>query len=680
MSRRPRLLTAAVLAAAVAAPELAWGQQTVFGYQLALSQSASTIVTDDQALLGLQFQDVDQETVTQLQGLQLNTGLNANITYDIFTRSLEHAFLVGAGFNQIIPTLAPEGAVLNGITGLNATATYLARLQRATWGLAFGGGYSIASNGRLRTAADGGAAGQGGGGLPANTLPGSNFGPFVVNGITQALNARTQLQVLRATWDLDIEAAYAFTENGIFTLAPGAVGGQVGGQTALGAFVPLTTHSLSPRVGVRKRFGRSHLLSANANVFVTLPLPADPEELPNPDDPESPFLVFPIQPVGPSILNSADVAYGYEFDEQHRLGLTGGVAFSLRRPIEQRTNVFVDSTGRERSELVFLPSETVGFAADTLIYNAQLTYFVFLRALELGVTLSGGIAQPRLWQFPIGLGNGQVFTSPAVANIEPIFTVSLSRRFEPIDVTLNVGRNVGVGGLGASAIVSENANLVLGYRLPFSRRADARTLDMALGVTAARVRGAGREFLPDAPPAPEGGALLVAALTDNNNVGTVASAGTVLYEEGALRIASTLMYQFVYNDLNPRGEVGLPVLQDSATTHNVMLTVIGTFGRGPLQERSGDLGELDAFSRNPTSGSPLTSARLTNAGMRLDGTAGSAPGRPAEPRRDSRESYRRLLETEAAETRETQRAAERGAQTGVPGVVDSGEELDRPDL
>lgn len=679
MSRRSWLLFAALALSVLTWPEDARAQRSVFGYQLALSQSAGTIVTNDQALLGLQFQNVDQETVTQLQGLQLNTGINANVTYDIFTRSLEHAFLAGAGFNQIIPAFAPEGAVLNGITGLSATATYLGRLQRATWGLAFGGGYTVASNGRLRTGADGGAAGQGGG-LPGNTLPGASFGPFVVNGITHGLNARTQLQVLRNTWDLDLETAYAFSANGIFTLAPGAVGAQAGGATALGAFVPLTTHSFAPRLGARKRFGRSHLLSVNAGAAFNLPLSADPEELPNPDDPQSPFLVFPIQPVGPSILNSADLTYSYEFDEQHRIALTGGAAFNLRRPIEQRTNVFVDSTGRERSELVFLPSETVGFAADTLIYSAQLTYFVFFRKLELGVTLAGGVAQPRLWQFPIGLGNGQIFTSPAVANIEPTFAVTLNRRFEPIDVILNVGRNVGVGGLGASAIVTENANLVLTYRLPFSRRADARTLDMSLGVTAARVRGAGREFLPDAPPPPEGGALLIAALTDNNNVGTVASAGTVLYEDGPFRVAGTLMYQFVYNDLNPRGEVGLPVLQDSATTHNIMLTVLGTFGRGPLQERSGELGELDAFSRNPNSGSPLTSARLANAGMRLDGTSGSAPGRPPETRRDSREEYRRMLEAEAAESEAPRRAAERGAATGVPGVVDSGEELDRPDL
>lgn len=680
MSRRSWTRLAVLLALSLGLPGVAAAQQTVFGYQLALSQSASTIVTDDQALLGLQFQNVDQPTVSQLSGLQLNTGLNANFTYDIFSRALEHAFLVGAGFNQVIPTLTPEGSVQNGITGLTGTASYLARIQRGTWGLALGGGYTIASNGRLRTAADGGAAGQGGGGLPGNTLPGSNFGPFVVNGITHGVNARTQLQILRNTWDMDVEGTYAFAANGIFTLAPGAVGGQAGGQTALGAFVPLTTHSVSPRITHRKRFGRSHVLSTNAAAFFTFPLRADPEELPNPDDPNAPFLVFPIQPVGPSILNSADLAYNYEIDDQQRIGVSGGVSFNLRRPLVQQNNVFVDSTGRERNELVFMPSDTVGFAADTLIYTAQLNYFVFLRALELNVTVSGGIAQPRLWQFPIGLGNGEIFQTPTVANIEPIFGVTLNRRFEPLDVTLTGARNVAVGGLGASAIVSESMNLVLGYRIPFSRRQDARTLDLAVGVAAARVRGAGREFLPEAPPPPDGGALLIAALTDNNNVGTVASAGMILFEDGPLRVASTLAYQFAYNDLNPRNVEGLPVLQDSSTTHNVMLTVLGTYGRGPLQERADDRGELDAFSRNPSTGSPLTSARLTNAGMRLEGTSGSGPGRPPETRRDSREEYRRMLETQAAESEETQRAAERGAATGIPGLTDSGDELDRPDL
>lgn len=656
-------------------------QESVFGYQLALTQSASTVVTDDQALLGLQFQEVDQPTVSQLQGLQLNTGVNANLTLDVLTRSLEHGFLIGAGFNQTVPTLTPEGAVQNAISGLNGTASYLARLQRARWGLAFGGSYTVASNGRLRTAADGGAAGQGGqAGFPANTLPGSDFGPFVVNGITHGVNARTQLQLIRTRWDLDVEANYAFTSNGIFTLAPGGLGGQAAGQTALGTFLPLTTHNISPRVGHRLRIGRDHLVFTNLSAGFVLPARATPQELPNPDDPNTPFLIVPIQPVGPSILNQADTGYLYEIGDNHRIGVGIGATFNLRRPLVQVNNVFIDTAGNERNELVFAPSETVGYAADTFIYSAQATYFILIRALELGVNLSAGIAQPRLWQFPIGQGNGEIFETPAAANIEPIFTLALNRRFEPLDATLSVTRNVAVGGLGASAIVTENANLVLGYQIPFSRRPDAMTLNLAAGLTAARIRGAGREFLPDLPAAGGNAALLLAALTDNNNVGAVASAGVTLLESGPFRVDSTLMYSFAYNDLNPRGVEAVALVQESITTHNVILTLLGSFGRGALQNPDGERGELDAFSRNPSTGSPLTSARLRNAGMNLEGTSGSAPGRAPEERRDSREAYRRMLETEQAEAAQATRSAEAGASTGIPGLVDTGEELDRPEL
>ena len=362
------------------------------------------------------------------------------------------------------------------------------------------------------------------------------------------------------------------------------------------------------------------------------------------------------------------------------MGLGVGATFNLRRPLVQVTNVFVDTAGNQREELVFAPSETVGYAADTLIYTAQATYFILVRALELGVTLSGGIAQPRLWQFPIGQGNGEIFESPTVANIEPIFSLALNRRFEPLDATLSVTRNVAVGGLGASAIVSENANLVLGYQIPFSRRPDALTLNLAAGLTAARIRGAGREFLPEIPAAAGNAALLVAALTDNNNIGAVASAGMAILEQDPFRVNATLAYSFAYNDLNPRGVDNAALVQESITTHNVILTLLGTFGRGAIQNPPGDRAELDAFSRNPSTGSPLTSARLRNSGLSLEGTSGSAPGRPAEPRRDSREAYRRMLETEQSEAAQATRSAEAGASTGIPGLVDTGEELDRPEL
>src|SRR5690606_20342744 len=99
---------------------------------------------------------------------------------------------------------------------------------------------------------------------------------------------------------------------------------------------------------------------------------------------------------------------------------------------------------------------------DTLITTFR-AFYTDVPFWELRVTAGAGAAQAHLFQPPLG-AQADLDTFEVVrSNWEPIFDLTLARRFDPVDVSLTASRAIAVGALGVSALVTENASLVFGY-------------------------------------------------------------------------------------------------------------------------------------------------------------------------------------------------------------------------
>lgn len=640
--------------------------QLVLGYQLGLTQSVGTTLGDNlntatflaQQNRGTAQQDnpgqVDDQqtdfdtaglTVSALQGVQLNTQVTANLTADFVTSTVQHALVVGAAVGQLVPLAVPSAEVeqapgqtvdLNAqlrqaITTVQATATYLARIQQARWSLAMGANYAFGLNGRLSNGASGGVAG---GGL--GTLPAAQAGAFAFNGVTHTAGGQAQLQITRQRWDLATGLVYTYTQNGIYTLAGGALGAQgttTAAATNLGAFIPVNLHALSPTAVGRFRLGRRGLLTADLGATYNRPAQildeVDVDGITN--------TITRAPPLPPeTLINNLRLEYAHQVGAERNIGVTAVTVFSLR--------VGTDAQGE--------PFLGAGLAPDTLIYSARAFYQDRL-PWELRINASVGAAQANLLQAPLGAGGGDPDAFSAVrSSWQPVAQINLQRRFEPIDVTLTAARDVGVGALGASAIVAESGALTLQHVLELGER----RLITNLGVNGNRTQGVGRDqFVLADPNSP------IAAAFNNYGFGATAAMAMPIYTSGLFAIDANLTYNFNWVNTDPDDVTGIPPL----VTHVALLTLRAVLGRGTAQNAASvggrvDADELDAFSANPRDGAPLLTQRLLQQGAPL--ATGDRPGQAAQGRRDSRQAYQQSIRQQAVEREALERA---GAATGT---------------
>ncbi len=623
---------------ALLVPGLAHAQQTVVGYQLGVSQSAGTTLGDIQVVTpqlqdpqGQQVQvDPNQAAVAQTAGLQLTTAVNGNLTLDIATSTFNHAFVLGLGAAQLIPTLVPtdedgnvqQGVVADRTTTFQVNANYLAILQRATWSFALGLGYGFALNGLLGSGADGRL--QGGQlGTAGNNVPGAQAGAFSFNGQTHTANGRLTLQLTPSLkWDLTLDGNYSYTRNGIFTLAGGALGAQnqVGAAaTNLGAFVPATIHTVQPALRFRRLLGRRGQLDVDAVVTYTLAEQIDDRVTVTGTTTQ---IFRAAAPPPTTLLNQLTLQYTYNMNDDRAFGLQAIGALNFRVPTDAQGFVLAGQ----------------GISSDTLIYTFRAFYTDVL-PWELRVTLGAGAAQANLFQPPLGAQAALDDFEPVRSNWEPIADLSIARRFDPVDITLFGQRAVATGALGISAIVTESANLVFAYTGSFGEFRP----QVAVGFNANRVRGVGRELFPTANP--NDPAVLA---FNNQGFGANVNLTLPLFEAAGLSFDLTGTYAFNYLDPDPDGVLNI----DPLVTHAIVGTLRGIYGRGTAQVAA-DVGgrtledELDAFTADPVNGSPLLSNQLMNAGDPLQ--QGRRVGRPPEQRRDSRQAYQQAIQQQARE-------------------------------
>jgi hypothetical protein len=637
---------ASIAVIAVLLPIEAEAQQAIFGYQLGLTESVGAIVSDDAQLVGT--------STIQLASVTFNTGATLNLTLDILAQRVTHGFFAGVAFNQMNPTLVAELApqqVRQPQSTLQANGGYLFRYEGTRSNGQLGASYQFGTNAQIPTTDP--ASGQ----QNVTTLPGTQFGPFSLNAQQHTVTGRALYQITRQRWDVDFAGLYTYASNGLYSLGAANAQPTAGFGVVPGQFIAATTHTVSPSFNYRQRYGARNQTVLNGVHSWTKPVRG--EVLPG-------FGEAPIIPQSTQSTLGFQYLYSLETDRSYGAQVTG--TFAMRVPTDNTGLPLLATDGNER-----------GLTLDTFIYTAQATYSDRLRRADLRVTLTAGIAQARLYQPPFAqaTNNYPFYDDAVISNIEPIGSIALERRFEPVDVSLNAGRTIAVGGLGASAVVTETANLGFRYGLELSME---YTLNMNLGFTASRIRGAGRELLPINPEAMVmGNAMGLAAIVGNNDtLGIGAGAQMPLFRTGGLSFDTSLNYNFLYNDPlagqepQPEPVAPMPGAIRRTISHNAFLLIRGTFGRGPLDQANDTRIELDAFSSDPRTGSPLTSARLLNQGRPLsEGTRGSAPGLPPEARRDSRQAY----QVERSEERRTREQRE----NNVNAVLGSGdaEEDDR---
>jgi hypothetical protein len=647
---------AAAICLVFLAPLSAHAYDLRFGYQIGASQSAGTTISDNEDLLApavtigpdgqmMLSRDATTGSSARLQGVQLTTAVNAALSLDLLTSSVDHAFVVGGQFSQLIPTGVPDDAqaALNQrLNTITANAQYLGRIQRPLWGAAFGGGYILTSNGRSCSAADGGVDAI----CPRPEIN-NQVGTYVITGLVHQATGTGQIQLTRRRWDLNFQTTYTLTQNGAYNLAPGPPGQQavnIAG-TNLGGFLRATTHAIAPLLVYRQRAGRSGLVTVSALSTYTVALESTDTEVTT----GTVTAIIPAQPQLPTTwTNNVLAAYTHTLSQDRSIGLEAIASINMR--------VANDPNTQE-------PFLTEGPTPDTLITEVVATYSDFL-PWELRINAELGMAQPWLFQAPLGVRipiNAEFVT--VRGDWTPVFNLSLQRLFDPINATLSIGRNITVGALGVSAVTNEQASLALTYQPEIFGRVG----QLNLGFNVNQTRGVGRELFQASTQAPCDPTLLgpgqecpldVLVLAFNNRgIGANLAAALPLFTVG--QFAGVLGATYNFNWLDPDPESVLPrrdgsVGRDPFITHTALMQLSLTFGRGPLA-RDGignrDTDELDAFSADPRSGSALVSSRLLREGAPLlDGTAGQKPGQPAPERRDSRQVYEQSKRQQAIET------------------------------
>jgi hypothetical protein len=649
-------------------PLASQAQESLLGYQLGVVQGATAGQSNDP----FQFDvDMDMDMMpanpdaalqNRFTGIQLSTQVTANLTFDIPGRMFEQSLLTGVAMDQQVPYDVPEDArdeLRQAQTSLIANANYLIRHVRPTYGLALNLGYAFVQNGRLA-----GASGGTQGGVFAETTPGASAfsGLLAVTDDTQTGNIEAQIEITKRRWDLSIRPGYVYTDNGVFNLldngAPGAANngainiGAVGcggvprlataGAAAPGCFVVASAHDLSLLVANRIRLTRRH----NLNTDLTLQwfVPETPE-----DD--------LAQPIPETLISDATVQYLYNARGRQSFGLGFNTIYGMRGP----ENPFILG-GAENAASTANSDFNEQLRADSLIYGLSFVYNDLFRAAELNINLEVGFAQATLFQPPIGalpapecplLGGCAteqlVFYSaddfsPIRASVEPQVRLTLARDFEPFALELVALREVGLGALGASALVTTGGGLNLRHLLRFE---DGEAMVTNIGVNFAEITPVGQELFLGFDDVNQ-----LSAQLQNRVLGINGAIAIPLFQVGGVLFDANLNYNFAYVDQDPSGElrrlqtadqglqnqigrvgnIGPPIPLAPTETHVALLALRGVWGRGTLQAARGGGGggggaQRDQYARDPKTGGALGSSRLIGQGGRLlDGTAGAAPG------------------------------------------------------
>jgi hypothetical protein len=602
-----RVARVALILTIVMSAERASAYEMITGYQIGAQQSVGTTVSNNQSLfvqpltMGM-APGTPTSGASRLEGVQFITNANANATFDLLTPELDHALVLTTNFGQILPVDVPANAALtlsSPLTTFLASAQYLARIEQPLWGVAFAAGYSFSSNGQLSAAANGGV--QGTTAAPA-PLAGTQVGAFTINALSHMVNGRGELQLTRARWDLRFITTYQFQSNGFFALAPGTIGAMMAPNvpvtTNLGAFVRATTHVITPSLIYRARVGTRGNLTLGETSVYTIPVASNS---------------IPPTAFARTLVNTGSLAYRYNYSLDRSVGVRGTTTFGARVPTDPVTQFF---------------GTTGPLKADVLVYSARLTYSDLL-PYNIRFTAELGAGQPWIFQPPLGvpIPFNAVF-DPIRGDWTPVLLVQGQRYFDPFTLNLALTRDVTVGAFGASAVVVNAASLTLTYLVPWRERPST----LVLGMNANQQRGLGTDLYGPGTPA---GVPLFRAAATNRGLGASALFTVRLFSQNDFNIDGTGAYNVTWFDPdpdrsqpNPAGGLGLP----SFTTHAVLFTLRGSYGRGTLQ-RSGlsgrDSSELGAFSADPRNGSPLTSSRLIQQGAPLlDNTRGLRPGLP----------------------------------------------------
>ena len=707
--RRPVLRPAASLALWLALPGTAAGvfrstpvhAQTVVGYQLGVEQATSTIFGEDldtqsfenrediavrDTLLrnagvtppfnpagaaNLNPADRAGTDVSALQAVQLTTTVFGGLTVDRPGPLLSQGLLLNGRFSQLFPLGvdpdSPQGSVQDenlSIADLNAS--YLARISLARWQFAFEGAYNFRLNGRLLNAADGSVQGQ-----QSDDPSAVATGAFTTDGITQIASARLALGWVRRRQDATLFVEYAYTDDGVFSLAPGALGLQGlpgAASTNLGAFASASVHTFTPSFEFRQSLGRQGRLTLNLSTSYTLPVkPEDEVTITGIDTQIVPAVFTPPE----TFVHSAETAIDWRSRlTRRRIGIQGNGFFTQRR-----------ATGTDGTDL---PGAVLG--PDALLYSGRIFYEDML-PWQLQLDISAGAGQAYLFQAPLGAVVDLEEFEELRTEWEPIGRLDLRRRFDPVDMQLSLAREIEVGVLGTSALVTEAASLTFVHtaRVPGQQRVVTN-----LGFNFNRSNGLGRDEIPVLVGPGTNFNLLAAS----DNIGFGANIGVTvpLFRERRFTLEGVLTYNFNWIDTDPndlltpnRAEINcadlivraeadraqfcadlereVRRLESNATlvpvvTHVALLTIRGTWGRSVAAVRGQVNNANDAFVRNPRSGATVLRNRLRAQGNDIF-DRGDRPSEPTSPQPVDRALY------EARERQEQQDRARSGAVLGV---------------
>ncbi|MCB9652538.1 MAG: hypothetical protein H6729_00205 [Deltaproteobacteria bacterium] len=630
--------------------------QAVFGYQVGVTQSVGTTVSDNPEVFQAQDDVVNNQAgVARLQGLELGTTVNANVTVDAATATFEHSGIVGASFSQLIPTATNEdlqALLRERVTTVQATAGYLGRRTSPTFTWAWAARYGFGLNGRLGNASNGSVEGGGAG----NTLPGAELGAFIINGQTHTLDLETAVEFLRPLWDTRVGLTYGYANNQVFTLVGGgqsgsASSGQNTTTTNIGAFIPITAHTFGASANYRRRIRRS-TIEAGSSAFFTLPVV-----------PDGSGTSAGIIQVPQMITDNTNVVYSWQHTPDRLFGAEATATINFRQPIV--TNAATNVASSEG-----------GMSLDTLILGARGIYQDFYRWGEIRIHTHLGVAQANILQAPAeGLGTDAQGTStsfqPIYGRPHLIFALELGREFEPFDLSLRVERALNAGALGMAAIISDQASAVLGY---FPEIADRR-LAIEVGFNAGRNREAEATGSANVATATNEGSRAIAVANNNDSLGATAQVAVPIYVEGSFAIDTSLAYGFSWVDRDPANVQTNPPLFPTRT-HTALFVLRGTWGRGTLQQATNAGGQQEFDPEDPTytrnaDGARLGSSQLLGSSAPSLSERGRRPGEAPTERQDSISAYeaqRRRKEAEDAARQRSNDAEQSGRSESVQPV------------
>lgn len=379
--------------------------------------------------------------------------------------------------------------------------------------------------------------------------------------------------------------------------------------TNLGAFTRATTHLISPSLSYRHDVGERGLLTASAYSAIILPVTVEDLKIGS----GSNAVTFPAPVILPdTALTTGSLGYMYRTIRDRMLGGRVLATYGARVKTDPLTQA---------------PARSAPLSPDALIIGARALYGETL-PWQLRVDLEVGAAQPYLFQAPLGLVPFNATFESIHAGWTPVYSLTAQRKFDPINVSLSVARDLGPGATGAVAFANESVSLAGNYFF----RAGGHSGRATIGFSFAQRHGYGRDqFQPQPEPAaprcdprtlPIGqrcpAFVNPALFFDNRALGANAALAMRLYRDGDFAVDASAAYTVSWLDpdvqgLQPNldGTVGRP----PSLTHFALLTIRGTFGRGPLENiEQRDADALSAYSLDPARGSPLVSSRLLQQG------------------------------------------------------------------